>query len=157
MQDAGWHHLNDPAHAERVIANLRESFASGRAWEDTFPLRGKDGNFRWFLSRAVPIKDGHGRVLRWFGTNTDVTEQRLLKEQLEQADQRKDEFLAMLAHELRNPLAPIRTAAEVLTRILPDEKRARASISVIQRQTVHLSRLLDDLLDVAKINHRQID
>ena len=157
MRGVGWHHLNDPAHAERVIANLRESFASGRAWEDTFPLRGKDGTYRWFLSRAVPIKDGNGRVLRWFGTNTDITEQRLLKEQLEQADQRKDEFLAMLAHELRNPVAPIRTAAEVLTRILPDEKRARASISVIQRQTVHLSRLLDDLLDVARINHRQID
>jgi signal transduction histidine kinase len=105
----------------------------------------------------VPIRDDGGRVIRWFGTNTDVTEQLLLQEQLKQADQRKDEFLAMLAHELRNPVAPIRAAAEVLALLLPDVQGVRAPVSIIQRQAEHLARLLDDLLDVARITQRRIE
>ncbi len=73
-----------------------------------------------------------------------------------EADRRKDEFLAMLAHELRNPLAPIRSASEILSRILPDDARARSAIAVIKRQSMQLTRLVDDLLDVARITQGRI-
>ncbi len=75
MQGWDWRKVHHPDHVDRVVAHIRESFETGTPWEDTFPLRGKDGTYRWFLSRALPIRDETGAVARWFGTNTDVTEQ----------------------------------------------------------------------------------
>src|SRR5262249_31007329 len=71
--------------------------------------------------------------------------------QLHKADRRKDEFLAMLAHELRNPLAPIRNASELLARTLPADSTAQGVVGLVKRQVAHLSRLVDDLLDVSRI------
>ena len=91
MEGFGWQKLHHPDHIERVVRHIRESFRRDEPWEDTFPLRGRDGNYRWFLSRALPIRNEAGDVIRWFGTNTDVTEQieaekalRELNETLEQ-------------------------------------------------------------------------
>jgi PAS domain S-box-containing protein len=75
MQGWGWQKVHHPEHVDRVVERIRRSFETGTPWEDTFPLRGKDGNYRWFLSRALPIRNEAGEVIRWFGTNTDVTEQ----------------------------------------------------------------------------------
>ena len=75
MKGFGWRKLHHPDHAERVLRGMDEGFASGAPWEDTFPLRGRDGNYRWFLTRVMPIRDEAGEVIRWFGTNTDVTQQ----------------------------------------------------------------------------------
>jgi signal transduction histidine kinase len=86
----------------------------------------------------------------------DVTEQRRLQAALEDTDRRKDEFLAMLAHELRNPVAPIANAAELLSRLVQHESQ-RALVGIVQRQAVHLARLLDDLLDVARITQGRIE
>jgi CheY-like chemotaxis protein len=86
-----------------------------------------------------------------------VTELRALQETLEQEGRRKNEFLAMLAHELRNPLAPIRTASEVMSRMMAQDTSSQPMIAVIQRQTVHLERLLDDLLDVARVTQGRIE
>jgi PAS domain S-box-containing protein len=86
----------------------------------------------------------------------DVTEQRKLQRALQDTDRRKDEFLAMLAHELRNPVAPIANAAELLSRLVPQENQ-RTLVGIIQRQAVHLGRLLDDLLDVARITQGRIE
>ncbi|MGI3776041.1 MAG: response regulator [Janthinobacterium lividum] len=76
MQGWGWRSVHHPDHAEAVTAKYRASMATGTAWEDTFPLRGADGAFRWFLSRANPIRDAGGRILRWLGTNTDISDRR---------------------------------------------------------------------------------
>ena len=121
MQGWGWKQVHHPDHVDRVVARIQHSWNTGEPWEDTFPLRGKDGQYRWFLSRALPIRDSDGKVLRWFGTNTDITEHRELEQriqvqaaQLATESRRKDEFLAMLGHELRNPLAPIRSAVHLL-------------------------------------------
>jgi PAS domain S-box-containing protein len=75
MQGWGWQKVHHPEHVNRVVQGIRQSFETGIAWEDTFPLRSKDGNYRWFLSRALPIRNEAGDVIHWFGTNTDVTEQ----------------------------------------------------------------------------------
>ncbi|WP_225207694.1 PAS domain S-box protein [Novosphingobium huizhouense] len=74
MQGWGWAAVHHPEHLDRVRDHFSACIAAGTEWEDTFPLRGADGRFRWFLSRAKPIRDEGGAIVNWFGTNTDVTE-----------------------------------------------------------------------------------
>ena len=157
MVDNGWHRLVHPAHIERIGKGFRAAVAAGALWEDTFPVLSKSGEYRWFLVRALPIRAADGTVLRWFGTNTDITAQRQLQDALTDADRRKDEFLAMLAHELRNPVAPIVNVAHVLARKLHEDSDARGLVAIVQRQAGHLARLLDDLLDVARITRGRIE
>ncbi|WP_119680857.1 PAS domain S-box protein [Indioceanicola profundi] len=83
-----WRNVHHPDHLERATENYKKAIAAGEAWEDTFPLRGRDGNFRWFLSRALPVRDRRGRVVRWLGTNTDVTEQRAAEARILEAERR---------------------------------------------------------------------
>jgi PAS domain S-box-containing protein len=73
MRGWGWRKVHHPQHEERVVASWRQAFSSGDSWEETFPLRGADGRYRWFLTRAVPIHNAEGHIVRWFGTNTDIT------------------------------------------------------------------------------------
>ncbi len=157
MINQGWHKLVHPAHADRIVKGFSAAVAAGETWEETFPVLAKDGAYRWFLVRALPIKAPDGTVLRWFGTNTDITAQRQLQDALTDADRRKDEFLAMLAHELRNPVAPIVSVAQILARKLSDDAQASELVSIVQRQVGHLARLLDDLLDVARITRGRIE
>jgi PAS domain S-box-containing protein len=83
-----WRALHHPDHVERVLEHFHRSIQAGEPWEDTFPLRGWDGRYRWFLSRALPIRDRRGRVVRWLGTNTDVTEQREAEARVTEAERR---------------------------------------------------------------------
>ena len=127
MKGSGWSKVQHPDHLDRVVERVKRSAATGEYWEDTFPLRGKDGEYRWFLSQAAPIRDEAGEIRRWFGTNTDVTERIRMEEALKDGDRRKDEFLAVLAHELRNPLAPIRNSLHILRLTGQNDPAARAS------------------------------
>ena len=74
MAGWGWQKVHDPDRVQRVVDKISKCFQTGEVWEDTFPLRGRDGTYRLFLSRAVPIRDPQGKILRWFGTNTDISE-----------------------------------------------------------------------------------
>jgi PAS domain S-box-containing protein len=152
----GWQSVHDPAELPRVLANWRAALDRGEPWEDTFPLRRHDGQMRWHLSRAVPVRDDRGRVGRWFGTNTDITDRIEVEAALKDADRRKDQFLAMLAHELRNPLAPVLTGLQVLRLAEADRDTAEQIRSMIERQIRHLTRLVDDLLDVSRITQGKI-
>jgi PAS domain S-box-containing protein len=325
MEGWGWQSVHDPAELPRVLETWKAALASGEAWEDTFPLRRRDGQMRWHLSRAIPVRDESGRIVRWFGTNTDIEDRReaesrlaryaerqpllweaaavllttnepeamlrglfdkiaphfgldcyfnflvaesgdslrlascagipdeerrriarlefgqaicgkvavercpiaatfiqqsteprvqlvksygirsyacspllvgdrllgtlsfasktrdqfgedelefmrtichyvtvayerlRLVNELRLADHRKDEFLATLAHELRNPLAPIRNALQILNlkpNVDPDTNRLR---SMVERQIVQLVRLVDELLDLSRISRGKID
>jgi diguanylate cyclase (GGDEF)-like protein/PAS domain S-box-containing protein len=78
----GWKKVHHPDHVRRVVDGIRQCFQTGEAWEDTFPLRDRHGNYRWFLSRATPIRDSEGKVSRWFGTNTDISDSKFLEEAL---------------------------------------------------------------------------
>jgi PAS domain S-box-containing protein len=93
MEGSGWQKVHHPEHIERVVERISESFENGTPWEDTFPLRGADGSYRWFLSRALPIRNEAGEVVRWFGTNTDITKQ-IEAEKALQASERQFHTLA---------------------------------------------------------------
>jgi PAS domain S-box-containing protein len=86
MQGWGWQKVHHPDYVEHVTKSFKQSVDAGEAWEDTFPLRSKTGEYRWFLSRALPIRDADGKIIRWFGTNTDVTEIRNTRRELEEAN-----------------------------------------------------------------------
>jgi PAS domain S-box-containing protein len=126
----------------------------------------KDGEMRWIVGRAQTFFAGsgaHRRPVRTVGAELDVTERKRIEMDLRaseaalrEADQRKDEFLATLAHELRNPLAPIRNAAQVLAISKLNEEQLAWARSVIHRQVEHMARLLDDLLDVARITRGKL-
>ena len=88
MQGWGWQKVHHPDHVDRVSKKVQHSWDTGEVWEDTFPLRGQDGQYRWFLSRAIPIKDDNGKVLRWFGTNTDITTQKTAEEKIRNSESR---------------------------------------------------------------------
>ena len=88
MRDGGWHRVIHPEHVTRVMSGIECSWASGDPWEDTFPLLGHDGEYRWFLSRALPIRETSGRIVRWFGTNTDITEQKRAQERISESERR---------------------------------------------------------------------
>ena len=103
-----------------------------------------------------PITEVHGAVTGILVQGVDSTDRTLADQAVREADLRKDEFLAMLAHELRNPLAPIRNAAEVFSRTVPADSPARATVGVVVRQVAQLTRLVDDLLDVSRISRGHI-
>ncbi len=279
MEGWGWQSVHDPAVLPGVVEQWRRSIATGDSFQMTFPLRGRNGAFRPFFTLVAPLKDAEGKVVQWFGTNTDVsalqeaqqalrtTEERLrlatqagnigiwdwdvagdsvvwsdrvyvlhglepgefggtaqdfaalihpedadwmwkrietalahrdgfsaefrivlpdgtprwlstwarvhrgkdngaermlgatisidaykkAEAALMEVDRRKDEFLAMLAHELRNPLAPITSAAHLLSAPAADEKRIRLASEIIIRQARHMTELVDDLLDVSRV------
>ncbi len=147
----GWNGIFHPDDQQLAWERWNHSLATGEEYEIQYRLRHKSGAYRWVLGRALPLYDDTGKLIRWMGTCTDIHEQKLLEEQLRRASQSKDEFLAMLAHELRNPLAPILTAAQLLKLPKLDEARVRFASDVIGRQVLHMTELVDDLLDVARV------
>ncbi|THC46114.1 ATP-binding protein [Massilia sp. Mn16-1_5] len=152
----GWRKVNDPDLVPTIVARWRHSVATGEPYEMVVPLKGTDGRWRQFLSRAVALRNNDGQIIHWFGVNADITAQTEAEETLKLADQRKDEFLATLAHELRNPLAPIRNAAELLTRMPGLPPSVERALAIVDRQSRHLARLVDDLLEVSRITQGKV-
>ena len=173
MEISGWTVVHHPDHVDRVEHTLRASFESGAAWEDTFPLRAADGSYRWFLSRALPIRaeaeDGGGseNVIGWFGTNTDITalrdaelSQALALEEAEAANHAKSLFLANMSHELRTPLSAIIGYAEMLVEEVedgagPDE--VVRDIRKVETNARHLLGLINDVLDLSKVESGKME
>jgi PAS domain S-box-containing protein len=156
MLGHGWKSVYHPEHIDALIERVGRSISTNEPLEGTYPLLGKDGTYRWFLMRALPIRNTTGE-LSWFGTATDVTEQREAQEALRTADRRKDQFLAMLAHELRNPLTPIRNALHILAAPAASVDTRERARRIIERQFAHLVRMVDDLLDVSRIVRGRIE
>jgi len=129
----GWNDMFHPEDRALAWERWRHSLATGEPYEIEYRLRHHSGTYRWTLGRALPQRDENGNIVRWMGTCTDIHEQRLNQETLKDSDKRKDEFLAMLAHELRNPLAPISAAADLLNIANADEAHIRRVSEIISR------------------------
>ena len=146
-----WADVFHPEDRDRAWAAWRHSLDTGDTYEIQYRLRDRSGDYRWVLGRALPVRDDGGQIVRWMGTCTDIHDQKMAENALRLANQRKDDFLAMLAHELRNPLAPISTAAQVLRLRQGDSAYALRAGEIIERQVRHMTELVDDLLDVSRV------
>ncbi|GAC1466798.1 MAG: PAS domain-containing sensor histidine kinase [Ktedonobacteraceae bacterium] len=151
MQGWGWQSVHDPQTLPAVLERWSSSLKSGNPFEMTFPLRRADGVFHPFLTRVTPIYDANGQVAQWFGTNTDITEQKRLEQQ-------KDEFLGVASHELKTPLTSIKAYAQLLERRFRQggDTRAAEMLQKMGTQLNKLTNLVDDLLDVTRIENGQL-
>jgi PAS domain S-box-containing protein len=146
-----------PDDAALTMSRFQEAMASGLTFEVEHRIRGASGEYRWFLVRAeAELDPATGMPRRWYGASVDIHDRRLVEQALAESDRRKDEFIATLAHELRNPLAPIRTGLSLLDMDVPAETAAQTR-EVMARQLSHMVRLIDDLLDISRINSNKIE
>ena len=169
----GWRKVHHPDHVERVERRFRHCVEAAEAWEDTFPIRSRDGQYSWFLSRAMPIHDDpdeahpKGRLLGWFGTNTDITairdaEHKLeaARDEAEAANRAKSTFIANMSHELRTPLSAIIGYAEMLAEEIEDGTAASdlaRDVTKIEGNARHLLGLINNVLDLSKVESGKME
>jgi PAS domain S-box-containing protein len=151
MEGEGWMAVHDPVVLPDVIDRWTYSLQTGTKFEMEFPLRGADGEFRWFLTQVYPIRDTDGTITRWFGTNTDIQDLWDIRQKTEAASRAKDDFLAMLSHELRAPLNVMSGWSQILRRSEYDTEKVKKAIEIILRNVDLQSALIEDLLDVSRI------
>jgi len=160
----GWTGGVHPDDFERCLKTYEEGFDARQPFKTEYRLRRHDGEWRWILDHGVPLYGTEGEFTGYIGSCVDITEQKELEQELHrrlqelaEADRHKDEFLAMLSHELRNPLAGITNATYLLERNDPSAFQLGELRSLIQRQTSYLSRLVDDLLDVSRLTRGLVE
>jgi PAS domain S-box-containing protein len=148
--------LIPPGHPDE-LPNLMDRLKRGERVEHFETVRVRKDGQRLEVSLSIsPIKDDGGVIIGASAIARDITERRRLYQQLQEADRRKDEFLATLAHELRNPLAPIRNALQIL-RLAGDNKAAVEQVrTIMERQLQQMVRLIDDLMDVSRITRSKL-
>ncbi len=166
MARDGWRQAHDPELVEGISSRYMEAIRSGEPWQDTFPLRNREGEYRWFLSLAQPIRSANGNILRWFGTNTDITEQKHQEQEIaaardaaEEANRAKSQFLANMSHELRTPLSAVIGYSEMLEEEVEElgETRLLADLEKIKSNARHLLSLINDVLDISKIEANKME
>jgi PAS domain S-box-containing protein len=155
--------LLHPDDRRRVGGELERVIAERADYDIEYRVRRPDGGWRWVAAKGRAVYDASGTVTGMSGVMLDVTDRKRLEEELRRtvdalrdADRVKDEFLAMLAHELRNPLAPIRNALHVLKKPAADAAIRDQVRATAERQVGLMARLLDDLLDVSRISRGKI-
>jgi PAS domain S-box-containing protein len=144
-----------PADVERLERAIAAAFETPREdYNIEYRVVREDGACRWLAARGRMLVDSEGRPARMVGICCDTTERKRAEEAIREADRRKDDFLATLAHELRNPLAPLRAGVAVIRRATGDPDTIVEHCTVMERQLRQLTRLVDDLLDVSDLTHR---
>jgi PAS domain S-box-containing protein len=165
MKGQGWEKVHHPDHVNRVVDFVKKAWQKNESWELTFPLRGANGEYRWFLTRAYPITDEEGKIINWIGTNTDITEQKTFAEQLEEQvkgrtaelvkmNKELQSFAYISSHDLQEPLRKIQTFA---TRITEKEANnlsdnGKDMFNRMQESARRMQTLIQDLLAYSRTN-----
>ena len=176
MRGDGWTKLHDPEHLPHVFESWKKALSEGTPWEDTFPLRSVNGTYRWFLSRAYPIRDSEGKIKLWFGTNSDVTDMRAATAQLSDkathlealVQQRTaklsetiselEAFSYSISHDMRSPLRSMVGYTEILkeefaTKLTPQAFDYLNRISTASRR---MDQLIEDVLVFSRLSEADV-
>lgn len=167
----GWTHFVHPSEREEITRTWRESLTNGEPFQHECRLRYRRGGvYRWFITRATPTRDSRGTIHRWVGSCTDVHDQRcfleerealleserIARSEAEKANGSKDQFVAVLSHELRAPLHAILGWVQMLKKGKLDSKSVRQALDVIDKNTRLQAQLISDLLDINRINSGKV-
>ena len=159
----GWTRTVHSEDLERCVGIQATSFEAAHSYSLDVRLRRRDGEYRWMFENGVPRRGSAGETIGFVGTLVDIHERKLLEEalagraqQLRLAERRQGQFLAMLSHELRNPLAPIRNAVQIM-QLSRDEAMNENARKIIERQLKQMVHLVDDLLDVSRISQGKVE
>ncbi|KVM07574.1 hybrid sensor histidine kinase/response regulator [Burkholderia ubonensis] len=157
-QAQGWESFLHPDDLQLAIDTWTRAIQSGVEFEIEYRLRrASDGAYRWFLCRALPFRDHDGKIVKWFGTETDIEDLKQARAAAERANRAKSDFLSSMSHELRSPLNAILGFAQLMASDSPPPTPSRqASIDQILRAGWHLLELINDVLDLAKIESGQV-
>lgn len=163
----GWEWKNYPIHhpedLARAIDVWSHSVRTGEPYEIEYRLRRSDGVYRWHLGRAIADRDADGNIIEWFGTNTDIHEQRLLAEALDEAriaaeaaNSAKSAFLANMSHEIRTPLGAIMGFSDLARQSDTSKQDITSYLNIIERNSTQVLRIIDDILDLAKVESGKV-
>ena len=155
-QGYGWSRAIHPDDTQPTIDAWNEAVAEKQPFAFEHRVRRSDGQWRLCSIRAVPVVHDRGEITEWVGVHTDITEQRELQQAMRETDRRKDEFLATLAHELRNPLAPIRNSLQIMKLAGGNPAVVEKSLAIMERQVSQMTHLIDDLMDLSRISGGKI-
>jgi len=145
-----------PDDQRQVMATIDQAIRNKSMFELEHRMIRADGTLGWTFSRAIPLVDDDGAIVEWFGTAKDVTERKRTEQELRESDRRKDELIAVLAHELRNPLSPLINAVQLLRRTANDAATHNQALAMIERQTLSIAKLVDDLMEMARVTSGQL-
>jgi PAS domain S-box-containing protein len=153
----GWTRGVHPDDVDRCLQDYHEAFDARRPFTLEYRLNRHDGDYRWVVDTGVPRFTPDGTFSGYIGSCIDITDRKRVEEELRQSDRRKEEFLAVLSHELRNPLAPIQTAVDLLELAGIGDAASGRHLAMIKRQVGTVKRLVDDLMDISRISRGKIE
>jgi PAS domain S-box-containing protein len=142
---------------DRCLKTYQKAFDARQSFTMEYRLKRHDGDYRWVMDSGVPRFTPDGTFSGYIGSSIDINDRKRVEQEQRESDRRKEEFLAVLSHELRNPLAPIQTAVDLLEQAGTNKAGAERQLAMIKRQVGNLKGLVDDLLDISRISRGKIE
>lgn len=157
VQGWGWQSVHDPVELPKVLERWRESIATGKPFEMVYPIRGGDGVFRLFLTRVAPVRDSAGTVVRWFGTSTDIDEQKRTEEALRRANGELEEFAYVASHDLQEPLRMVHSYSQMLLKRMEPvvDPKLQEYAQYVRNGVRRMEGLIHDLLVYSRVTHAE--